>query len=439
MPTDIKKTYYLATYGCQMNVYDSNLIAEMLENKGLSESSKIENSDVIIVNTCSIRGGAEDKAYARINSMRYHKKNNPHIKIAVVGCMAQNHGEKIPVKLDHVDFVVGPDNYHELEEKLFGKYKSTQILTDQDAFENYTGLIAKINSKVSSHVTIMRGCNKKCAYCIVPFVRGKERSRDPLDIEKEVRHIVSSGIPEVILLGQTVNSYRVVGENFAGLLRRLSKIEGLQRLKFTSPHPRHFTSEVIETMATHYNISAHLHMPLQSGSNSILKKMKRQYTRERFIEIIQEVRQYMPYAGITTDIITGFVGETEQDYQDTLDLVKEIRFDFAYMFSYSPREGTEAFSEIETLSPEEKSYRLSKLIEIQNQITTEKLDSMVGKKEKILLEGPSYKNNLEWIGKTDCFKKVIVPFDTSFSAGQIVTTQLEKRSGFTLLGSTINL
>jgi tRNA-2-methylthio-N6-dimethylallyladenosine synthase len=432
------KSYYLATYGCQMNEYDSNLIAEMLEKRGLQEVTDMNEADVVIVNTCSIRGGAEDKAYARISSMRYQKRNNPNLKIAVVGCMAQNHGDKIPVSLEHVDYVVGPDNYQELEDKLFGEEDtSTQILTDQDDFENYSGLVAKIQSKVSAHVTIMRGCNKKCTYCIVPYVRGKERSRDPQEIEDEVRRAVDQGIPEITLLGQTVNSYRVPGENFAMLLRRLSKIEGLRRIRFTSPHPRHFTTDVIEAMAECDNISKHLHMPLQSGSNAMLKKMRRQYTRERFLEIVEEIREAIPNVGISTDIITGFVGETEEDYQDTLSLVEQVRFDSAFMFSYSPREGTTAFNEIETLTETEKSARLEKLIAIQNQITIEKLGEMVGKTEDILLEGPSHRSDSEWIGKTDCFKKVLVPYSSKLQAGQILPAHITELRGMTLAGNLV--
>ncbi len=438
------ESYYLATYGCQMNVYDSNMIAQMLEKRGMVQTEEANQADLIVVNTCAIRGGAEDKAYARISSMRHFKKKNPELKIAVIGCMAQNHGEKIPVSLSHVDFVVGPDNYKELENQLFesSKGNKAKILTEINGFENYEGMLAKLDSKVSAFVSIMRGCNKHCSYCIVPFVRGKERSRDPDEVEEEVRRAVLEGIPEVTLLGQTVNSYRRKTDKglvtFANLLERLSQIEGLKRIRFTSPHPRHFTPDVIDVMAKYPNICPHVHMPLQSGSDKMLAKMRRQYDRAEFLNIIQQLREKIPGIGLTTDIITGFVGESEQDYQDTLSLVKEIRFDHAFMFSYSPREGTEAFAEPETLSQEEKSQRLSGLIDIQNQITIENLDNMLGKEEEILLEGPSHRNKSEWIGKTGSFKKVLVPHEEGFFPGHFVQVKITERRGMTLAGKVIS-
>lgn len=303
--------FFLTTFGCQMNVYDSNLIAGMLERRGMSPSDEAAEADVLIVNTCAIRGGAEDRAYARIAAMRHYKKRRPDVRIAVIGCMAQNHGDKIPVDLDHVDYVVGPDNYRELESLLFAERpRSPRVLTEQNAFENYEGVAARLDSAVSCHITVMRGCNKRCTYCIVPTVRGVERSREASAIVEEAERAAAEGIREICLLGQTVNSYRTREDDFASLLRKLDAVRGIERIRFTSPHPRHFDTKTISAMAECPKVCNHVHLPVQSGSNAMLRKMRRQYTRERYLDIVAELRAAIPDLGITTDIITGFVGES---------------------------------------------------------------------------------------------------------------------------------
>ncbi len=433
--------YYMATFGCQMNEYDSNLIGGMMERRGLKPTEDPAQAEVLVVNTCSIRGGAEDRAYARIASMRYFKRMNPKVRIAVVGCMAQNHGEKIPVALEHVDYVVGPDNYRELENLLFDTEddEKAHVLTEQNAFENYPGVMAKVDSKVSTPVTIMRGCNKRCTYCIVPTVRGVERSREASEIEAEVRSAVAQGIREVNLLGQTVNSYRTEKDSFADLLYRLEGIDGLHRIRFMSPHPRHFDSATIDAMAACTKVCNHVHLPLQSGSNAMLRKMRRQYTRERYMEIVEELRAKIPKVALSTDIIAGFVGETESDFEDTLALMEMIRFDSAYLFSYSPREGTTAYDEIETLTEADKQARLERLIETQMIITEAKLEEAVGRNEIILLESPSHRDPNEWLGKTTCFRKVIVPYTEGFVQGALVEAKLLERRGLVLRGEVVRV
>jgi tRNA-2-methylthio-N6-dimethylallyladenosine synthase len=285
----------------------------------------------------------------------------------------------------------------------------------------------------------MRGCNKRCTYCIVPTVRGVERSREADEIITEVELAVAQGVKEVSLLGQTVNSYKTNTESFASLLRRLNQVSGLERIRFTSPHPRHFDSETIDAMAESSKVCNHVHMPLQSGSNSILKKMRRQYTRERFLEIVEELRQKIPKVAITTDVIAGFVGETERDFEDTLAVMESIRFDNAFLFAYSPREGTPAFEEVETLSIQEKQMRLEKLIETQTRITESKLDETIGRTEVLLMEGPSFKNPAEWVGKTTCFRKVIIPHVTDMCLGTLAKASLNERKGNVLRGSLLEL
>jgi tRNA-2-methylthio-N6-dimethylallyladenosine synthase len=443
MSTTAARKYHLTTYGCQMNEYDSNLVGAMLEKRGLAHTGDPEEADVFVVNTCSIRGGAEDKAYMGITQLRYHKRRRPGIRIAVIGCMAQNHGDRIPAAIDHVDYVVGPDGYHELEGLLFGEAPGREkrsrrgpaaVWTQQNDFENYEGLMARLPDAVSAHITIARGCNKRCTYCIVPKVRGVERSRPVADVLAEVRRAVEGGIREVCLLGQTVNSYRADDVNFAGLLRRLQEVDGLRRIRFTSPHPRHFDSETIRAMAECDKVCNHVHIPLQSGSNALLRKMRRQYTRERFLEIVEELRANIPGVALTTDLIAGFVGETERDFEDTLDMMERVRFDHAFMFAYSPREGTPAWDEVETLTAADKQARLERVIELQMRHTGEHLDRLIGREEEILLESASARDKGEWVGKTRCFKKVIVPAAPGIGRGDFVRARIRERRGIILRG-----
>jgi tRNA-2-methylthio-N6-dimethylallyladenosine synthase len=452
-PATAEKTpkYLLATFGCQMNEYDSNMVGSMLEKRGMAITENPDEADLFVVNTCSIRGGAEDKAYARIAALRHHKRHRTGVRIAVIGCMAQNHGEKIPTALEHVDYVVGPDGYGELEGMIFDREPSSKSLhgqsrsdgpivwTEQNDFENYTGMTARLDGSVTAHITIMRGCNKRCTYCIVPNVRGVERSRDTAEVVAEARQAVAQGVREICLLGQTVNSYRAEGVSFADLLRRLQEVEGLRRIRFTSPHPRHFDSDTIRAMAECDKVCNHLHMPMQSGSNALLKKMRRQYTRERYLEIVEEARAAMPDVAITTDIIAGFVGETEADFEDTLSLMEAVRFDHAYMFSYSPREGTPAFSEVETLSAADKQARLERVIELQMRHTEERLDALIGREEEILVETSSSRDAGEWVGKTRGFKKVIVPGAPGVEKGAFVLARVRERRGLVLRGDIVSI
>jgi tRNA-2-methylthio-N6-dimethylallyladenosine synthase len=430
--------YFLATYGCQMNEYDSNLIASVMERNGCIVANEIDNADYIIVNTCSVRGKAEENAYARIRQMKHLKRKNANLQILVAGCMARNHQEKILEELPHVDFVLGPDNYSEIEPLFFGKEESllpgARVLTEFDDDENYKGQSAVLSSPHSTFISISRGCNKKCAYCIVPFVRGTEKYRDTTDIIREVYEAAEKGVTEVTLLGQTVNSWKNEGESFADLLNLVSEVDGIKRIRFTSPHPRHYTPELIRVLAENPKLCRHAHLPFQSGSDAILKKMRRQYTRSEFFNITRALREIDPMYGLTTDVIAGFVGETESDFQETLDLMAEVRFDHAFMFAYSPREGTEAFSEPETLSPEQKGERLQRMIDLQNPITLERAKAMLGSTEELLLEGASTRNPQELVGKTSSFHKVIVSGANSFKPGDYVNVLINDISGWTLRG-----
>ena len=442
----MSKKYNIVTFGCQMNEYDSNLIAQMMDDRGCTSIDDPASADFIIVNTCSIREKAEDTAFARLKQLQAHKKVNPHIKLAVIGCMAKNKGEGIAEITQGVDIVLGPDSYSHLDDLLFGDPIGTsakkrlaqkvKVITEFDDVENYVGKSAKLSRPYSSFITIQRGCNKRCTYCIVPFVRGNEKYRPVEDILRECREAVDQGVTELTLLGQTVNSYHDSGDTFASLLHKVSEINGLKRIRFTSPHPKHFTDDLIWVMGNRPNISRHTHLPLQSGSDRILAKMRRQYDMEKFYEISDKLRKIDPLFSITTDIIVGFVGEERADFEATLEAVKKIRFDAAFTFAYSPRVGTKAFDETETMTEETKSAWLQELIDVQNKITFEINNKMLGQTAELLIEGPSFRNDQEFVGKTDCFKKVIVP-KGNLKVGDYVNAHIDDIRGWTLRGKIV--
>ena len=426
--------YHLATYGCQMNEYDSSLIARMLEREGAVPSQTPEDADVIIVNTCSVREKAEESAVARISQFKPLKEARPGLKIMIVGCMAKNLGASLLKRLRFVDYVVGPDQYRRIPELLFGTEGCSRVLLDFDIHENYEGESAKVLSPFSTHITIQRGCNKRCSYCIVPFVRGPEKYRDCVDILREVEEAAAQGVTEVTLLGQTVNAYKDGNETFATLLELVSKVEGIRRIRFTSPHPRHYTKELLDVLLHNPKVCHHAHIPLQSGSDAMLKKMRRQHDMETYFNVIETLRSADPLYHISTDIICGFVGETEADFEKTLEAVERAQFDTAFMFIYSPRRGTEAYREAETLSEEEKKERHTRLTALQNSITLKRNKMMLGRTETLLVERPSVRNASEMMGRTDNFKKVIFP-GGSASPGDYVDCEIDSIRGWTLRGS----
>ena len=427
--------YHLATYGCQMNEYDSAMIAQMLARFGAVSVSSPENADVIIGNTCSVREKAEETAIARIFQFKPVKQANPDLKIIIVGCMAKNRGEELLKKLKFVDFIVGPDQYRKIPELLeFPKRKRLAFL-DFDLEENYVGESAKILTPFSTHITIQRGCNKRCSYCIVPYVRGPEKYRLSSDILREVNEAAAQGVSEIMLLGQTVNAYRDGNETFASLLNRVSEIEGIKRIRFTSPHPRHYTQELLEVLTQNPKVCHHAHIPLQSGSNAILKKMRRQHDMETYYGIIDYLRSADPLYHISTDIICGFVGESEKDFEETLEAVERVQFDTAFMFVYSPRRGTESFKETEILTEDEKKERHTRLTEIQNAITLKRNKLMLGRTETLLVERLSSRDSSEMMGKTDNFKKVIFKPEGNVKPGDYVKCKIDDIRGWTLRGT----
>lgn len=429
--------YYLATYGCQMNEYDSAMIASMLERDGAISVDTPEQADVIIVNTCSVREKAEATAIANISHFKPIKEDiNPDLKIVLVGCMAKNRGEELYKRLKYVNYIVGPDQYRKIPELLQSKQRRRFEL-DFDINENYSGESAKIVHPFSSQITIQRGCNKRCSYCIVPYVRGPEKYRECADILREVREAAARGVTEVMLLGQTVNAYKDGNETFASLLNRVSEIDGIKRIRFTSPHPRHYTDELLRVLIENPKVCHQAHIPLQSGSNSMLKKMRRQHDMDTYFGVIDALRSADPLYHISTDIICGFVGETDEDFEQTLEAVRRVQYDTAFMFIYSPRKGTESYKETETLSEDEKKARHTRLVELQNSITLKRNQLMLGRTETLLVERSSSRDDAEMMGRTDNYKKVVFPADPSVKPGDYVQCKIDDIRGWTLRGTLV--
>ncbi len=368
----LRSRYHLVTFGCQMNEYDSGLVAEMLESAGARPVETPDEADLIVVNTCSVRAKADETVFRTISNYACLKKRNPLLRIAVIGCMAQAHGQAIRDRAPYVDFVLGPDRYLLMPRLLEdGADALDPVQTAFDPLENYQGLDAKPATPFSAMVAVQRGCNHRCSYCIVPYTRGPEKYRAAADVVRECRRAVERGAVEILLLGQTVNGWREGTERFSGLLRALCEIDGLRRIRFTSPHPIHFGDDLVETIAREEKICKHVHLPMQSGSTRVLREMRRTYTRERYLDTVRRLRATMPEIALTTDLIAGFPSETEEEFRETLSAMEEIRFDGAFLFAYSERPGTDAATMPGAVPEEERQKRLRRMIDLQNAITEE--------------------------------------------------------------------
>ena len=431
------KNYYIKTYGCQMNVHDTEEIKALLENLGFSESSEMENADLIILNTCAIRENAHDKVFGFLGRCKHLKKAKKDLIIGVCGCMAQEESvvKEIMNKHPYIDIVFGTHNMNELTnilEKLNGKQTIEVYSKEGDVYE--FGNLYKRDSKISAWVNIMYGCDKFCTYCIVPYTRGKQRSRKSEDILKEVKELKESGYKEITLLGQNVNAYGkdLEGEiEFSKLLEKVSDI-GIERIRFVTSHPWDFTDEMIEVIAKRDNIMPYIHLPLQSGSSRILKLMGRRYTKEEYLELYNKIRTQVKGASITTDIIVGFPGETEEDFQDTLNVVNECKYDGAFTFIFSPRENTPASKMKDNVTLEEKEKRLYRLNELINKYSKESNLKMLGTTQKVLITGPSDKGNMV-CGYTENMKLVNALANQDV-IGKIVDVKITDAKSFSLDG-----
>lgn len=413
------KKVYIETYGCQMNVNDTEVIFSILKKAGYDRTENMDEADVIMANTCSIRDNAEQRIWGRIDQFYGQKRLHEGVVSGIVGCMAERLKDKL-LESGRVDFVAGPDSYRSLPLLLSriapGKHQINVELSREETYGNIEPVRIDKNG-VSAFISIMRGCNNVCSYCVVPYTRGAERSRDPHTIVREACDVFAKGYKEVTLLGQNVDSYLWKNPDdpqeqvdFADLLSMVAEISPELRVRYSTSHPKDISDKVIDMMAKYDNVCRHIHLPVQSGSNVMLEKMRRRYTREWYLDRVARIRQAMPDCAITTDIIAGFCGETEQDHQDTLDIMRRVKYDYAYMFQYSERPGTLAARNYpDDVTPQEKTRRLNEIIALQNELSLESNKRDVGKTFKVLIEGTSRRNDEELCGRTTTNKMCVFP------------------------------
>jgi tRNA-2-methylthio-N6-dimethylallyladenosine synthase len=427
---------FLETYGCQMNVADSEVMAGVLERAGLLLVERAEEADAVVLNTCAIREHAEQRVLGRLGEFARLKRGRPRLVVAVAGCMAQHLRKRLLDQARVVDLVVGPDGYRALPDLLRRAAREPVASVRLDRDETYGDLEPKRASGVRAWVTVQRGCDKFCTYCVVPYTRGRERSLPLATLVDQVRAAVDQGFREVVFLGQTVNSWRDGSDDFADLLRAAAAVEGLDRLRYTSPHPSDYSERLIAAHAECPKLCPHVHLPLQSASDRILAAMERTYTLERYREIVAALRSRVPGIALSTDIIVGFPGETEEDFEGTAAYLGEVRYDSAFLFKYSARPDTRAWRWPETVSEEEKGRRLERLIAIQHAISGELNDAWVGRETEVLVEGPARRNGDQLYGKTPQFKAIVFP-DDGTPAGTLKRVRVLGATPVTLVAEAV--
>ncbi len=438
-----KRTYFLETYGCQMNEHDSEKIGWILENMEYKETKNVNKADLIIFNTCAIRENAELKVYGKIGALKKLKRLNPELIIGVCGCMMQREDVRniIIEKYRHVDLIFGTHNIHKLPQLIKSHLQSGDTVVDviEDTKEVVEDIGANRSYSYKAYVNIIYGCNNFCTYCVVPSTRGRELSREPENIIREIEELAKSGCKEVTLLGQNVNSYGKTLDydyDFTRLLKKINEIDGIERIRFMTSHPKDLFDELIELYGSLDKLSKHLHLPVQSGSNRILKEMNRKYTKEDYLSKIKKLREAVPDISITTDIIVGFPGESHEDFLDTLNLIKEVEFDSAYIFIYSIRENTKAAEMNNQIDYKTKHSRFQEISDTMNEISLKKHKKLIGKKLKVLVEEVSKNNPKVLKGRTEEFEIVHLEGDKSL-IGSIVPVEIESVTTFTLTGRII--
>lgn len=446
-PNQYAKRFYIESYGCQMNFSDSEIVASILAGEGYGATRNVAEADLVFINTCSIREKAEQTVRQRLQSFKKAKKEKSGMLIGVLGCMAERLKAKFLEEEKLVDIVVGPDAYRSLPALIAeanGGQKSVNVLLSRE--ETYADIApVRLDSNgVTAFVSIMRGCNNMCTFCVVPFTRGRERSRNHVSILEECRDLFENGYREVTLLGQNVDSYYYAPQSgepvtFAMLLEEVAKISPLLRVRFSTSHPKDITDDVLYTMAKYENICKYIHLPVQSGSTRLLQQMNRTYTREWYLHKVKRIREIMPDCGISTDIISGFCGETEEEHQETLSLMEICRYDMAYMFAYSERPGTLAARRYEDDVPEEvKKRRLQEIISLQNQHSRESYQNDIGKTFEVLIESSSKRSDAHWSGRNSQNKMVVFPkSDYDYKPGDYVNVRVNDATQATLLGEIV--
>lgn len=455
---DNSRKLFIESYGCQMNFSDSEIVASILAKEGFNTTDKLEDADLVLVNTCSIREKAEQTVRKRLEKYNAVKRHNPSMKVGVLGCMAERLKSKFLEEEKIVDLVVGPDAYKDLpnliEEVEAGRNAVNVILSKEETYADVSPVRLQSNG-VSAFVSITRGCDNMCTFCVVPFTRGRERSRDPQSILGEVNDLAARGFKEITLLGQNVDSYlwyggglkkdfdkasemqKATAVNFAGLLDQVAKAQPKMRIRFSTSNPQDMTLDVIETMAKHRNICKYIHLPVQSGSDRILKKMNRLHTREEYFTLIDNIRKIIPDCAISQDMIAGFPTETEEDHQDTLSLMEYVKYDFGFMFAYSERPGTMAGRKMEDDVPEPvKKRRLQEIIELQREHSLYRTQQHLGKIEEVLIEKESKKSDLHWSGRNTQNTMVVFPKE-HYKVGDFVRVKIEDCTSATLLGTPV--
>jgi len=433
-----KNKVYIETYGCQMNLADTEIVLGILQNYGYGITKNPENADVVLLNTCSIRENAEQRIYGRLGNIKTLRKTNPNLVIGILGCMAERLRKDLIDDKKMVDVVVGPDEYRRLPELIdiaFGGEKGIGVRLSKT--ETYDDIIPYREDGLMAWLSVMRGCDKFCTFCVVPFTRGRERSRSLSSVVDEIIQLSKKGLKEITLLGQNVNSY-IDGQNdFADLLAACAVVDRSIRIRFTTSHPQDLSDKLLYTIAAHPNICNSIHLPVQSGSNRILKLMNRTYTIEHYLNLINKARIIIPGVSFSTDIIVGFPTETYEDHIMTLDIMQEVKYDGAYMFKYSAREKTKAYEMGDDIPDEIKTKRLQEIIETQQQISYEKNQLLLCKEEIILIEGFSRKSDQFLSGRTDTNKVVIIPVDDNLKAGDYIKVKINKATHATLFGDFV--
>jgi tRNA-2-methylthio-N6-dimethylallyladenosine synthase len=434
MNPDNQQNLYVETYGCQMNLSDSEVIQGLMYNSGFNLTTNINDAQIILLNTCSVREHAEERVLQRIRNLKSLKRDHKDLILGVIGCMAERLKGQLFEIDDSIDIILGPDDYRKLPEYILKLKEQSKILdTELNYSETYDDIIPFRSGSVSAWIPIMRGCDNYCSYCIVPYTRGRERSRSFNGIIDEAQKLIESGYKEIYLLGQNVNSYSDSDRDFSDLLSKISRLESKIRVRFMTSHPKDFSDKLINMIAEHSNICKSIHLPFQSGSNKILKLMNRNYTREAYLVLISKIRSGIPEIGLSTDIIVGYPTETDQDFQDTINLLEQVEFDSAFTFKYSPREGTTAFEYPDDIPEEVKSKRLNSIIKLQQALSLQSNRKAINQTFEVLVESESKKSKDDLQGRLDNNKVVVFPRRNN-KTGDFVNVKVFNSTSATLIG-----
>ena len=432
-----QRKVYLETYGCQMNVADSEVVLSILSNAGYARTDKLSQADVVFVNTCAVRENAEQRIYGRIGDFKHLKKSNPGVVVGVLGCMAERLRKDLLESESAVDLVVGPDEYRRLPDLVEHAIQGEKgIAVRLSRVENYDDIIPLRTDGVSAWVSVMRGCDKFCTFCVVPFTRGRERSRSLRSVTREIAGLADRGFKEVTLLGQNVNSYHDEegGFDFADLMSSVARLDPSLRVRFTTSHPQDMSDKLIATIAEHRNICKYVHLPVQSGSDRVLQLMNRTYTANEYRALVKRVRRAIPGVSLSTDIIAGFPTETDTDHRMTMDLIREMEYDGAFTFKYSPRANTKAWHMGDSVTEEIKVQRLNEIIDLQRSISFQRNQLLIGTEEEVLIEGPSRKSIADLVGRTDSNRMVVFP-QGGAGAGEYRHIRIDRANSATLFGT----